>query len=643
MKIKEISKTNFYYKNILCLLIFSLFITSLNLKAQDYEHILNYHSDIRIDTSGRLDITEKLKVLVTGESIKRGIVRTIPLYRKGSDGYDYKIKVQVDSVFRNNVPEKFTTKTENKDLAIYIGDKYITLHPDTYEYTIKYSTPQQIGFFDGYDEIYWNVNGNDWHFDIDSVSASVYLPKGTKLINNACYTGRKGSTANNCSYQSIGDSIVLFQANTSFKPKEGLTIATSFTPNIIKRPPPPIPIDGFMNSIGIKILLGICIVLGIYYYIITVRKINTMNGRQVLIPTFDPPLNMSAAVVNYLEEKEANERTFMACLVSMAVKKSIRIKNEGSVYTLINLRQTTDLSQEELSVYQTMFANGETEVTFGNKKRTLPSKTLSTMETTIKASNKIEDFRPSKDSYFAKFNLATAILLVFWCIILYVSTNLQLNEVMEIGYTTFLLLAYLSLYYIDMKFRLIAFFVLCGTLPTASILIGPRITDTYLYGCTIVFTLFLLILNILFHRNIKPKTKKGVEFFNELKGFKKYLTVAEEDRLNFLTLPDFTPEEFEKMLPYAIALRLEIKWAKKFAKKLPNDNYQPTWYEGKSSGSFVKFTQRLSKSLTSSVNNSVRDLNANGTSYGGSSKWGSGSGGHGSSGRGGGGGGGRGW
>ena len=52
---------------------------------------------------------------------------------------------------------------------------------------------------------------------------------------------------------------------------------------------------------------------------------------------------------------------------------------------------------------------------------------------------------------------------------------------------------------------------------------------------------------------------------DRIEGFRQYLGVAEEDRLNALNPPDKTPELFERFLPYAIALDVENRWAKRFA------------------------------------------------------------------------------
>ena len=70
---------------------------------------------------------------------------------------------------------------------------------------------------------------------------------------------------------------------------------------------------------------------------------------------------------------------------------------------------------------------------------------------------------------------------------------------------------------------------------------------------------------------------------DRIEGFRQYLGVAEEDRLNALNPPDKTPELFERFLPYAIALDVENCWAKRFAAVLAAAGAGAavaTWYAG---------------------------------------------------------------
>ncbi len=57
----------------------------------------------------------------------------------------------------------------------------------------------------------------------------------------------------------------------------------------------------------------------------------------------------------------------------------------------------------------------------------------------------------------------------------------------------------------------------------------------------------------------------GRKIMDQIDGFREYLGVAEEERLEYLNPPDKTPELFERFLPYAVALDVENTWAKRFA------------------------------------------------------------------------------
>ena len=122
-----------------------------------------------------------------------------------------------------------------------------------------------------------------------------------------------------------------------------------------------------------------------------------------------------------------------------------------------------------------------------------------------------------------------------------------------------------------------------------------------------------------------------------------YMETAEEHRLNMLTPPEKTPELFEQLLPYAIALKVSNQWCKKFDNVLQKINYRPDWYDSDrdfSKAGFAATFTTLGASFNSSVSSSGTDRSSESS---GSSGWSSGSSGGGHSGGGGGGGGGRGW
>jgi uncharacterized membrane protein len=134
---------------------------------------------------------------------------------------------------------------------------------------------------------------------------------------------------------------------------------------------------------------------------------------------------------------------------------------------------------------------------------------------------------------------------------------------------------------------------------------------------------------------MKAHTVHGRKVVDQIEGFRQYLGVAEEARLEALNPPNKTQELFERFLPYAIALDVENHWARRFAGVLAAAaGAASSWYSGSSDwgSNPTGLAHHLGSGLTSTISSAAT---APGSS--------SGSGGGGFSGGGGGGGGGGGW
>jgi uncharacterized membrane protein len=154
--------------------------------------------------------------------------------------------------------------------------------------------------------------------------------------------------------------------------------------------------------------------------------------------------------------------------------------------------------------------------------------------------------------------------------------------------------------------------------------------------------LFLIgaLINAVFYHLLKAPTMAGRKLLDQIDGFRRYLTVAEKDRLNLENPPQRTPELFEMFLPYALALNVEQKWAEQFEDVLEKagqgqeGGYSPSWYNG------TAWSTLGAAGFASSIGNSMSSAISASSTAPGSSSGGDGGG---SSGGGGGGGGGGGW
>ena len=102
-------------------------------------------------------------------------------------------------------------------------------------------------------------------------------------------------------------------------------------------------------------------------------------------------------------------------------------------------------------------------------------------------------------------------------------------------------------------------------LPAIVIVLGSSLISVNIGNGPTAFVIATIILSFLttmfFAIIMKRPTIRGRELLDEMLGFKDFLEIAEKDELNLRNPPEKTPELFEMMLPYALALGVEQQWS----------------------------------------------------------------------------------
>jgi hypothetical protein len=215
--------------------LFSLMLTG-GVRAR--EEIRNYQVDIEVRTDASIEVTETITVNAEGNDIRRGIYRDIPLRALDDWGLWSSNGFDLVEVLHNGQPSPYHTEWQGRFFRILIGDADVFIPRGEHTYTIRYVTTRQLRFFEGYDELYWNVTGNFWSFPILKAEARVYLPDGARAIRDQviAYTGPFGATGGNYTGSIIGGgSEVRFALTRPLGPEEGMTIAVGFTEGVVTR------------------------------------------------------------------------------------------------------------------------------------------------------------------------------------------------------------------------------------------------------------------------------------------------------------------------------------------------------------------------------------------------------------------------
>ena len=625
------------------------FLLSSVAVAQQTERILRFKSHIRIQTDGSMTVTETIAVHAAGQQIKRGIYRDFPTKYKDRFGNTVRVSFEVISVFRNGRPEAFHLKKKANGIRVYMGQKNQMIRPGKHAYILTYRTDRQLGYFDKFDELYWNVTGNGWSFSIEQVQAVVEPPPGADVLEVSAYTGPKGARGRNFSVSSDDSGNVHFLTTRPLRPREGMTIAVSWPKGFV-------PTPGFIEKAGyflsdnpstITAVLGMIILMA--YYLWVWFKIGRDPAKGPIIPLFSPPKGFTPAAVRFVTRMGFDHKSFASAVVNMAVKGFLVIRENDEEFTL----SKTGTNGPLLSIGERMIAKnlfqGANRITLETSNHSKIGKAMAAFKKSLKLDfEKLYFQRNSK--WLIPGMLFSLITLV--CMVL---------SAPEVGAAIFMLV-WLSIWTLACFGLLLETVKAWKTAPPSDVPDG-HIKKSKAISMTVftlsfmifeifgmwafsslaspvaVVVLFLIIaVNFIFYHLMKAPTIYGRKIMDQIEGFKLYLSVAEKQGLAMRNPPEKTPRLFEKFLPYALALDVENQWSEQFADVLVRagrgSDYSPSWYTGRN-------WHRLGAgSMANSLGSSFSSAISSSSSPPGSS---SGGGGGGSSGGGGGGGGGGGW
>lgn len=208
--------------------------------AAQSERILTFESVVEVHPNSEIAVEEKIRVRAAGEAIKRGIFRDLPLTRVDLHGKVMPVRYEILAVLRDGMTEPHFTRRQGDMLRIYIGRSGVLLDPGEYTYTLRYRAVGQIGFFQNYDELFWNITGNGWAFPIDAARGTIRLPPAAgRLVQKAAYTGRAGEKGADVRFAGGELNLVTVEATRPLAAGEGLSLAVAWPKGAVTPPKPP--------------------------------------------------------------------------------------------------------------------------------------------------------------------------------------------------------------------------------------------------------------------------------------------------------------------------------------------------------------------------------------------------------------------
>ncbi len=499
-----------------------------------------FESTITINPDASLNVTENIICDFGSEVNKHGIYRDIPVRYENEGGFRT-IKL---SNFRvtdgDGVPYKFAESFIDNNKRLKIGDADVTVNGEK-NYVISYKVERAINFFDSHDELYWNVTGNGWPFKMYNVSARVNLPAPLpeSVLKKECFAGPYG-VSEKCTSAEFSvvngkvEKVEFLQAKLGSA--EGLTVVVGLPKKQLVEP----RIIGSMVDLARDnyiLVLPLAVLILMWYRWQRMGK--DPEGRKTIIHHYDVPDNLSPSEAGLILDERVDNYDISADIIDLAVKGYIKINRveqdktlfKKTDYILERLRDAdAGLGKSESMLFEKLFFSSGSSA--GLKKEVAMSDLQEKFYKDLAEIKKEVYASMTGKGYFAKSPEA-------------VRRNYLL----------------LGLGLLFAGFLVMGIFGYLGTISFAASGI-----------ITIIFSFFM-----------PARTLKGVLAKEHLLGLKRYLTVAEKDRLEFHNAPEKNPDLFEKLLPYAMAFKVEKAWARQFEGIY---NSPPQWYNNPYGGAF---------------------------------------------------------
>jgi len=391
-------------------------------------------------------------------------------------------------------------------------------------WVIKYKVHGGVGFYENWDEIYWNAIFEDRDVVVKKAEVLVHLPQEfeKEKITQKLFIGRLGSKIESNNYEVVDKQTIRFWGY-NIEPDNFLTIVASWPKGAVRKP------FLYREQIINWIVLLVALVLPIFTF---VRMFNLWKKegkdpkiKKTIIAHYSPPGNLPPALFGVLMDQNVDMKDILATVVDLAVRGYLRIIErvggfgffKTKEYIFERLKNVNDLKPFEKQIMEGIF---------------LGRSTVSSRDLKNKFYREIPDIQKS----------------------LY-------QEVAQTGYFKGNIKHIRDRYRKTSYIILILSFVIFFSLIVLSSSLWPGLMryffQIFMFEVSLVMTAIIIMV---FAHFMPVLTEQGLEAKWKLLGFKEYLRVAEKFRIEAETL-----ETFSKFLPFAMILGVEKKWANRFA------------------------------------------------------------------------------
>jgi uncharacterized membrane protein YgcG len=588
--------------------------------AAAVEQIEDFSVRLELGRDGMLQVSERITVQAEGQLIKHGLFRDLPTLYRLPSGLLRHTPIEALKVTRDGQPEPVRREAFGAGERLYLGAPEQLLTPGRYSYELHYRVDPQVIQRDGVDELYWNVTGNDWQLPIAQVSVALQLPAGARLGNVLGYTGASGERGQDWRIVEQREDYLQLATSAVLPAQHGFTLAVDWPAGVLARPSSAqqwwrLLGDNLGFSLGSLLLLGL---LG--YYGQVWRRVGRDPRAGLIIVQFAAPPGLSPASAGWLWQRGFrgyfNPSLALAVTVTdLAITQHLSLADgpRGDGYVLTRGSAPAEsLRPLEANLLQGLFAGQSGTPSLHIGQRYLPP--LATAVAGLTA--QLEGEGKAWHSLHRR-QWWLGLLWAIGACLLSVSLGLQGQQwgealaglVFSLGLGVPAAVALVAARHEPNWLRSLALGAL-GLLLSCGVPVGLWMLSVAVSAPVLVLVAAYALLVLGSYWWLEAPSVLGRRLLDGLAGYREYLQLAERDtHARASGGPTMSIALYERHLAYAMALNVEHAWTARFSEALrsglidlPEQGYQPQWYQGRSSvGAGPAFASNLCSGLSSAT------------------------------------------
>lgn len=580
-----------------------------------------YDIKMVVNENNTFDITET--ITANFDVQKHGIIRKIPLRNKivRLDGTSSSNRAEITNI---SVDNNYSVSKSNGMYNIQIGDPDKTLMGKQ-TYVIKYTYNIGKDPINGYDELYYNIIGNEWDTVIDNLTFSITMPKDFDASKLGFSYGNEGSTESEKAQYTVNGNQITGSYDGILNPGEAFTVRCELPEGYFVGAKNPTNNTDYLMFVAPAISL----IISFIFWFLFGRDKKTVETVE-----FYPPQGFNSLEVGFIYKGKADKTDVTSLLIYLADKGYIQISeteekflfSSSKGFKITKLKEYDGNNVNERLFLEGLFKKSNyNEVTLSelyNNFYITVNQILTNVNSKENKQKIFEKKSTNKKIFVILLMLASYILITTIPTLTYGSLQELIFGLLfpGIGFSVLFAMVFGD-NNITIKIFGIFWGLLFGGIPWLTIIL-PVISQEPLYLIGYLFGVICIIGMALCLKYLPKRTTYGLELLGKIKGFKTYLETAEKSRLESMVLQN--PNYFYDILPYAYVLGVSDKWISKFEGITLS---APNWYTGSGTFSVATFGTFMNTAMTSANAAMSSSPSSSGSSGGGSAGGGSGGGG----------------